>query len=147
MAKGLILSVLCFVLFACAPAIAVKDIKSIPPNEALVFGEFIATNIKDNRGYSIFIKEEGSQEEFPWPMKGDKLFYWHLRPGRYIITSFQRMHGMWTGVGRIWAKFEVPSNCEAVYIGTLKVALGGISSVVIYDDMERTLSTLKERLT
>jgi hypothetical protein len=146
MAKVLMSSLFCLALFACAPAISVKDIKSIPPNEVLVFGELIATNIKDNKGLSIFIKEEGSQDEIRWPMKGDNLFYWHLKPGKYIITTFTRPIGTGIGGGRIWAKFEVPRDCEAVYVGTLKVTLGGISSVTIHDDMDRALEKLKERL-
>jgi hypothetical protein len=133
---------LCYVLAACTHSIAVRDIRSIPANEVLVFGEIIATSTKgivDN--YVIFLLDEESKEEVAWPMKKEKYVYWHLRPGKYIITAFQVMNGF----GRIWVKFEVPKGYNAVYIGTLRVSLGVISSKVVVDRMDEALATLKEK--
>lgn len=145
MNKAAIFFILCCALVACSPAIIVKDINSIPPDEILVFGEIIATNVKNNSGYTIFILEEGTQKEVEWQMNGDKLVFWHLRPGRYIITSLNIMAGMTYGVGRIWVKFEVPSQYDSVYIGTLRLATGTVASIIIEDNMELAIAALNDK--
>lgn len=132
--------ILCFVLVGCAPAIGVKKVTDVPADEALVFGEIVAMNLKSNTGYSVFILDEGSRKEATWEMSEDTV-YWHLPPGKYVITSFQLMNGF----GRIWVKFEVPSGHKAVYIGTLKVAVGVISTVTIEDNMEFALAALNKK--
>lgn len=154
--RGALTLLVVSLLSGCAsvPNISLTSLASKPPGEVLVFGEVVATNVRADLGasflsgrgsapYRMFIRDEATQREEPWwPVKNQKGVYWHLPPGKYVITAYQ---DHWSGgYGRIWVKFDVPSGYDAVYVGTLKVALGGISAIKIEDDMDAAVAVLKE---
>jgi len=110
-----------------------------------VFGEILAKNVKPGTHYSLFIQEDNSEQEYGVRCVKDKIgekFSWRLRPGRYTITTFQ-IHN---GAGRIWVKFDVPDECDAVYIGKLEMYMSTVSYIQVIDDMATAEAALREKL-
>jgi hypothetical protein len=128
-----------FCLCSCANSLAVKEAEDLRKDEAVVFGSII-TKPHISR-YTMFIMRDKSPRLDSYHVKSDGGFYWHLKPGKYTISSF----GSNAGYGRIWVKFEVPNGCDAVYIGTLNVALGGLSNIDIIDQMDAASSELAKK--
>jgi hypothetical protein len=128
---------LIFLLAGCATVPTVKEYDKIPPDEVLIFGQ-----IKSNRDFFIFLKQNGLFEEKQSYISGDGYFYWRLKHGTYTVTRFE----VFQGVGRIWVTFEVPKDANrAVYIGTLHIRLGAISTVRVEDNFDTAIEILKKR--
>jgi hypothetical protein len=149
MVSLIVMSSLCVILAACAPAItSVKDISSIPSNEVLVFGEIITTNFEEET-YIIILTEEGSNQASTVKLHSNERVYWQLKPGKYLMRSFVMKSGLLDEtrtVGRIWVKFEVPNENAPVYIGTLKIEkLEMLSKIIIEDNMDIALAELNKK--
>ena len=113
-----------FTLLSCQAGgkLRVKDVQDIPHNEVIVFGhiKIILGDNYDWRNYlftKIFVLDEETSKTWSIPLGSDGILYWHLPPGKYVIsdwyisTSGQK--------GRLWAKFQVEGKKQATYIGTL----------------------------
>jgi len=136
----LLLFCVIIILSGCALSISLKDYNSIPKEERLVFGQIKALNMGKNPRFNIFIKAENSKTEFSDVIKDDGYFYWHLKPGKYIITHFGRR-----GIGRIWATFEVIDNSHITYIGTLNFMASVVSEVSIKNNITVAKEKLKNK--
>lgn len=154
----------CCILLSCYPTIFVEHIDKVPQNEAIVFGKIIATNalgsnwLTTSRTYRLFISPVDSSNKlihrigkYHQVIEDSVNFlpsgnlYWHLKPGKYMITRWDAIVGNWSGSitisgGRIRVSFEVPVASKLVYIGTLRMTLSGTSTISIEDNMDQAIT-------
>jgi len=73
----------------------------------------------------VNVMPEEAKVGTPSLLRGDGRFCWHLLPGRYVISSFDRVIGYTFINGRIWATFTVPAAGSRTCIGTLVIRFMG----------------------
>jgi len=144
---------------ACAGTpVAVTDIETINPDEAVVFGKVILEELKKgelvdvNTGglntFRLYILSDQSEEMLNFKMSKEPLFYWKLPPGEYVIAEFlwATTWGSGSKSGRIFSKFEIRENEKCIYLGSLKMTFFGIQyTMAIEDTYQETYQEIKKK--
>ncbi len=155
MAKRYHILILALLLTSCATAspIALSDTKALPQGEALIFGRVKVIENGESidwgsgGGFRIHLLSDAGAKPVSYHLTGDGSFSWHLPPGRYRITGFQRSERSWgsflTTSRQLFAQFTVPEQRALVYIGTLVISLDeGGNGTRIEDEHEEAIRWL-----
>ena len=163
MTKSCLILGLAVLLTNCAAPLALSDLKAVPQGEAVVFGrvEVIWEGkpiVWPETGFrffvqgppsifQIFILPDSASEEIHYVLSGDGSFYWHLPPGGYTVTGFQRgASGGGFYRGRIFALFTVPQEQSVVYLGTLTLDFFGKGDQMrVKDEYDQALQGVKSK--
>ncbi len=139
-AKGIVLLFVCGISSVCLVGCASYPLEYAPgaklkADEGLVCGRVMAlrydrlivyrNDFFSPGGFQVNVMPEEAKVGTPSLLRGDGRFCWHLPPGRYVISSFDRVLGYTFISGRIWATFTVPAAGSRTCIGTLVIRFVG----------------------
>lgn len=147
------------VLAACAGSgIEVRDARDLGRDESIVFGRVIATDENglvhfdagafSSTHHELLVERAGEPDAMTYRLDGDGSFYWHLRPGSYLLIAFLRRSGGSVSWIPIRSLFVVDSGGSALYLGRLAIALSPRRNAVeVRDDFEASTAAFQARFT